>query len=363
MLQDVEKYSEKTSQGGLLMKKTLSFLTAFISLCSVVSCDSGKPAENNPPVINKGEVQIVDISKPYRKTEMPFPDKLQGISSIFYSEKSGILHIIGNDSEENLKVCITDSDFSMYSYADLKLKIDYSKDENIAFAVSENNIFAFISTAEQGEENEEISYTYKLKIYDTSGNVRSVCDFVIDDSLLSDCLYKGVRGLSCAGENRLILDIDGTFLLVDTEGNVIEKLTEESADNYMESVNGYIRHYVENSGYYGLKSDKTTEKLIDFTDSGLSGISAISPIAKGEFACLSEGKLYKLSERDIAEYSQMQTITLATASKIDEIQPTIADFNAESNLYQSALQNYLDSYEYSAEGIENAVNDLEMDIK
>ena len=92
----------------------------------------------------------------------------------------------------------------MYSYADLKLKIDYSKDENIAFAVSENNIFAFISTAEQGEENEEISYTYKLKIYDTSGNVRSVCDFVIDDSLLSDCLYKGVRSLSYAGENRLI---------------------------------------------------------------------------------------------------------------------------------------------------------------
>lgn len=344
------------------MKKILSFLTAFISLCSVVSCDSGKPAENNPPVINKGEVQIVDISKPYKKTEMPFPDKLQGISSIFYSEKSGILHIIGNDSEGNLKVCITDSDFSMYSYADLKLKIDYSKDENIAFAVSENNIFAFISTAEQGEENKEISYTYKLKIYDTSGNVRYVCDFVIDDSLLSDCLYKGVRGLSCAGENRLILDIDGTFLLVDTEGNVIEKLTEESADNYMESANGYIRHYVENSGYYGLKSDKTTEKLIDFTDSGLSGISAISPIAKGEFACLSEGKLYKLSERDIAEYSQMQTITLAAASKIDEIQSMIADFNAESNLYQIDLKNYLDSYEYSAEGVENAVSDLEMDI-
>ena len=61
------------------MKKTLSFLTAFISLCSVVSCNSDKPAENNPPVINKGEVQIVDISKPYKKTEMPFPDKLQGI--------------------------------------------------------------------------------------------------------------------------------------------------------------------------------------------------------------------------------------------------------------------------------------------
>ena len=344
------------------MKKIMSFLTALISLCSMVSCNSDKPAENNPSIINKGKVQIVDISKPYKKTEMPLPDKLQGISSIFYSEKSGNLHIIGNDSEGKIKVCITDSDFSMYSYADLKLKIDYSKDENIAFAVSENNIFAVISSAEQAEENEEISYTYRLKIYDNSGNELSLSDFVIDDSLLSDCLYKGIRGLSYAGENRLILDIDGTFLLVDTEGNVIEKLTEETADNYMESANGYIRHYVENSGYYGIKSDKTTEKLIDFTDSGLSGISAISPIANGEFACLSEGKLYKLSERDIAEYSQMQTITLAAASKIDEIQPMIADFNAESNLYQIDLKNYLDSYEYSAEGVENAVNDLEMDI-
>ncbi len=342
------------------MKKLIAFLTALIAICGV-SC-SEKPTSSNSRVINKEQVQIVDNSRIYKKTELPFPDELQGISNIFYSEKSGNIHIFGTDSEGNEKVCITDSDFSMYSYADLKLKMDYSKNESVAFAVSEDNIFAVISTAEQAEENEEISFTYRLKTYDNSGNELSVSDFTIDDSLLSECLYNGIRSIRYAGENRLILDIDSIFLLIDTEGNVIGTLTEETANDYIESTNGYIRYYVENNGYYGIKSDKTTEKLIDFTDSGLSGISAISPIAKGEFACLSEGKLYKLSERDIAEYSQMQTITLAAASKIDEIQPMIADFNAESNLYQIDLKNYLDGYEYSAEGVENAVNDLEMDI-
>ncbi len=342
------------------MKKLIAFSTALIALCGV-SC-SEKPTSSNSRVINKEQVQIVDNSRIYKKTELPSPDELQGISNIFYSEKSGNIHIFGTDSEGNEKVCITDSDFSMYSYADLKLKMDYSKNESVAFAVSEDNIFAVISTAVQAEENEEISFTYRLKTYDNSGNELSVSDFTIDDSLLSECLYNGIRSIRYAGENRLILDIDSIFLLIDTEGNVIGTLTEETANDYIESANGYIRHYVENNGYYGIKSDKTTEKLIDFTDSGLSGISAISPIAKGEFACLSEGKLYKLSERDIAEYSQMQTITLAAASKIDEIQPMIADFNAESNLYQIDLKNYLDGYEYSAEGVENAVNDLEMDI-
>lgn len=342
------------------MKKLIAFLTTLIAICGV-SC-SEKPTSSNSRVINKEQVQIVDNSRIYKKTELPFPDELQGISNIFYSEKSGNIHIFGTDSEGNEKACITDSDFSMYSYADLKLKMDYSKNESVAFAVSEDNIFAVISTAVQAEENEEISFTYRLKTYDNSGNELSVSDFTIDDSLLSECLYNGIRSIRYAGENRLILDIDSIFILIDTEGNVIETLTEETVNDYTESANGYIRHYVENNGYYGIKSDKTTEKLIDFTDSGLSGISAISPIAKGEFACLSEGKLYKLSERDIAEYSQMQTITLAAASKIDEIQPMIADFNAESNLYQIDLKNYLDGYEYSAEGVENAVNDLEMDI-
>ena len=342
------------------MKKLIAFLTALITLCGV-SC-SGKNTDSSSRIINGEQVQIVDNSRIYKKTELPFPDELQGISNIFYNEKSGNIHIFGTDSEGNEKVCITDSDFSMYSYADLKLKIDHYKDENIAFAVSENNIFAVISTAEQEEENEELSYTYGLKIYDNSGNMLSVSDFAVDDSLLSDCLYKGIRSLNYAGENRLILGIDSTFLLVDTEGNVIETLTAETAYDYTESVNGYIRHYVENNGYYGITADKTTEKLIDFTDSGLSGISAISPIANGDFVCFMDRKLYRLSERDMEEYGEMQEITLAAAGFIDEIQPMIADFNAESNLYQIKLKNYSDSYEYSIEGLENAVNDLEIDI-
>lgn len=342
------------------MKKTIAILTALITLCSV-SC-SEKPTDNSSRVINGEQVQIVDNSRIYKKSELPFPNELKGISNIFYNEKSGNIHIIGTDSEGNIKVCISDNDFSMYSYADLKLKIDYSKNESVAFAVSEDKIYAVISSAVQAEENEEISYTYRLKTYDNSGNEFSVSDFAIADSLLSECLYKGIRSIRYAGENRLILGVDSTFLLVDTEGNVIETLTEETADSYMESTNGYIRHYVENNGYYGIKSDKTIEKLIDFTDSGLSGINVISPIAKGDFVCFMDRKLYRLSERDIAEYSQMQTITLAAASKIDEIQPAIAEFNAESNLYQIDLKNYLDGYEYSAEGLENAVKDLEMDI-
>ncbi len=342
------------------MKKLMSFLTAIITLCGV-SCNE-KPTNSNSRVITKEQVQIVDNSRIYKKTELPFPDELQGISNIFYNEKSGNIHIIGNDSEGNEKACITDSDFSMYSYTNFKLKMDYSKNESVAFAVSEDKIYAVISTAVQAEETEEISFTYRLKTYDNSGNELSVSDFTIDDSLLSKCLYKGIRSICCAGENRLILGIDSTFLLVDTDGNVIETLTEESANDYMESTNGYIRHYVENNGYYGIKTDKTTEKLIDFTDSGLSGINAISPIANGDFVCYMDRKLYRLSERDIAEYSEMQEITLAAAGYIDEIQPMIADFNAESNLYQIKLKNYAESYEYSIEGLEKAVNNLEIDI-
>ncbi len=62
------------------------------------------------------------------------------------------------------------------------------------------------------------------------------------------------------------------------------------------------------------------------------------------------------------ENEEIHEITLAVAAKYDGIQGYITEFNDSGNKYHINVKDYLKDNEYSIEGIDRALNDLEKDI-
>lgn len=351
------------------MKKTTAFFLSIMTLFAAVSCSSDKKSGSS--VIVRNEMQLVDSSRIYKKTELPFPDGMKTVTDFLYSEAEDKVYIIGADTEDNVICCMTDSSFSMYKNVELNMR--YDMDANSVYAVSSDRIYAVETSIDHGDDvltadtdydeyMRNAVYTYKLNVYDTDCNFISSDKLRITDELLTDSIFRAVTGLQCAKENRLVLEIGEAYLLIDPDGNIIDKADPENVSGFIESSGEYLSYYVDNGAFYGVRADNITEKLIDFANSGLSGISRITPITDGDFICCEGNKIFRLSERDEAEFSGLQEITLAVATKTDDIQYKISDFNSQSNLYRIKMKNYLDGYEYSIKGLENAAHDLEMDI-
>ncbi len=341
--------------------RTIAIFLTFSALICNTGCGENT---DKPPVKNELQVNVVDNSRIYKKSQVEYPDRFQTISDIFFNENSGKIYIIGSDSEGNISCCVTDESFSAYTYADLEICPDIVS-ETVSFAFSGDSLFALISKAdlvENAEITPDTSYSYTLNIYDDYGKKISSTDFTLTDNLLSDIAGKAVWKLTYIGENKLYMSIGGISFVTDFSGNIIEVVEDYEQNHLVENYTEYVKYQIDNSGYFKVNPDKSMEKLIDFADSGFNGISQISPISNGNFLCCMGGSLYKLSEMDEAEIAEIKEITLAIASNGDMIQPVIADFNSDNNGYRINLKNYSENYEYSAEGMENAVKDLEMDI-
>lgn len=351
------------------MKKRILFFLSMLMLFVVVSCSSNEDPVSS--VTTHSEIQLIDNSRIYKKSELPYPEGINIMTDLLYNEATDSVYIFGADADGKIICCITDSSFSMYKKAELDMR--YSMDTSLIYAVSSDRIYAVLTNIDHGDDvmtddtdyDEYMSnavYTYRLNAYDADCNLISSANIGITDGSLTDSHFRTVTGLKCAKESRLILGAGEAYLLIDTDGNVIDEVDPENVSELIESSGEYLSYYVDNGAFYGVKTDNMTEKLIDFANSGLSGISMITPIAGGDFVCCEGNGIYRLSERDEAEFAGIQEITLSVAGKTDRIQDRIAEFNSQSNLYRVTIKNYLDGYEYSIKGLESAAHDLEMDI-
>ena len=342
------------------MKKIISFTLAAITLFSAVSCSSASEKSNSTS--NKAANVITDKSRIFKRSEFPFPDKLNTITDILYDEKSGKVCIIGQDESGETLCCFTDSSFSMYRYADLGIR---SENEcSAAYLLSDGKLYALLTLTNYADDDiANAEYTYKLNIYDDSFSLLSSVNIEnTDENDLGQA-----SGLYMAKDSGLVAEIGSQYVTIAPNGRITSAVQREKNDelgiaDMIADTWKYSYYYRDNTAFYGVKSDKSREKLVDFANSGLSDVRSIAPLADDEFVCTIGGKLYRLSERDNAELADVKEITLAVALNIDSIQPMIADFNSGSNLYRVNVKNYSDGHEHTIEGFESAAHDLEMDI-
>ncbi|MBQ6182217.1 MAG: hypothetical protein IJK31_11110 [Ruminococcus sp.] len=341
------------------MKRLAAIMLSVLTLVSAVACSTG----NNSNTAPKETVRTVsDESRIFKKSELPYPDKLTSISDILYNDTSDRVYIIGSDTKGKTLCCTADSSFSLYKYAELDIEI--KTDNSAVFAVSGDKLYALITDVRYTEDGsfESAEYSYTLITYDNDfSKLSSVSIENADDSISGQAseLYIGK-------DSGLVFAIGMGYVVIDESGKITDTVSFDKDEEHAiaELVKGgrYAYYYSDNAAYYGVKADNSIVKLIDFANSGLSNLRTIAPIADNEFVCVSDNKLYRLSERDSAELANITELTLAAAGETDSIQNTIADFNSGSNLYRVNVKNYLDGHEYSIEGFEAAAHDLEMDI-
>jgi|GEM_PF-3241353 hypothetical protein len=68
------------------MKRIISFTLAVITLLSAVSCSSGR--EKSSSTSNTAASVVTDKSRIFKRSELPFPDKLNIITDILYDGKT-----------------------------------------------------------------------------------------------------------------------------------------------------------------------------------------------------------------------------------------------------------------------------------
>lgn len=342
------------------MKRIASFAIAVITLLSAVSCSSASEKSNSTS--NKAANVITDKSSIFKRSELPFPDKLNIITDILYDEKSGTVCIIGQDESGETLCCFTDSSFSMYKYSDLV--INSGTEGSAVYLLSDGRLYALLTQVNYANDDiTNAEYTYKLNIYDDSFSLLSSVNIEnTDENDLGQA-----SGLYMAKDSGLVAEIGSQYVTIAPDGRITSAVQREKNDELgitelIDDTEKYSYYYNDNTAFYGVKSDKSREKLVDFANSGLNEVRSIAPLADEEFVCTIGGKLYRLSERDNAELADVKEITLAVALNIDSIQPMISDFNSGSNLYRVNVKNYSDGHEHTIEGFESAAHDLEMDI-
>ena len=341
------------------MKRIASFAIAVITLLSAVSCSSASEKSNSTS--NKAANVITDKSRIFKRSELPFPDKLNIITDILYDEKSEKVCIIGQDGSGETLCCLTDSSFSMYRYADLG--IQSGNESSAVYLLADGMLYALCTQIKYADGDfTDAEYTYKLNIYDDGFNLVSSADIENTDEFFGQA-----SGLYVAKDSGFVTEIGSQYVTIAADGKITGAVQREKNDELgiAELINDtekYSYYYCDNTAFYGVKSDKSRDKLVDYANSGLNQVRSIAPLADGEFVCTMAGKLYRLSERDADDLAEIKEITLAVAFNIDSIQPMIADFNSGSNLYRVNVKNYLDGHEYNIEGLESAAHDLEMDI-
>ena len=346
------------------MKRIVSFTLAVITLLSAVSCSSDSDKSSRSP--NTAANVVTDKSRIFKKSELPFPDKLNIITDILYDEKTEKVCIIGQDGSGETLCCSTDSSFSMYRYADLG--IQSGTESSAVYLLADGTLYALCTQIKFADGDfTDTEYTYKLNTYDDSFNLVSSANIENVEQYFNENGFGQAISLHMAKDGDFVAEIGAQYVTIAPDGKITGAIQREKYDeldiaDMIADKENYSYYYHDNTALYGVKPDKSRDKLIVFANSGLSEVRCIAPLADEEFVCTMGSKLYRLSERDADDLAEIKELTLAVALNIDSIQPMIADFNSGSNLYRVNVKNYSDGHEHTIEGFESAAHDLEMDI-
>lgn len=136
----------------------------------------------------------------------------------------------------------------------------------------------------------------------------------------------------------------------------------------------YTLYLSTNNSLYGMKSDGSTEEVINWTDSDLNGdyITSLIPLENEDFIILERNwnsggdtAVYRLTKRDVSELANTKVITLLAEYANNDVTDMVRAFNQSHTDYRIKLEDYSKYYEYDEEtheSINDPENQLKMDI-
>lgn len=379
--------------------KMKKFLSGLLVMLTAVSCSSVKNKDSRNTGGNKRTVISVNESSEgiCNISSLPMPEGLSSVTDLLFDESSGNVYMVGTDSSGDMKIVVTDSNFGFYRLlaTDIEFNSTLEPDSRIIFGTDENRLYAVIIRADS--ESPESTYHNRIFVIDPSGELISSGDIETEGEAITDIACAGGQIVVCTGTSCISVNGSGDILAqVNNElsriisfsdgritGSKMEKgnsvlcdidpetlKADEMSVAIPETINGefsrgtgvYLAYISSGTGVYGLKEDNSMDRIINFTASGISGVTKICPVAGGDFIAVSGGSPVRISAGDPAEFGEIQELTLAVAGKYDRIQQQVSDFNAQSTRYRLKINDYSAGYEYSIQGLEAAANDLEMDI-
>lgn len=164
------------------------------------------------------------------------------------------------------------------------------------------------------------------------------------------------------------------FNSYDSDGNSIKFIDPEtmsvSSDKIKMDINVGIDTISQGTGDYilyiktytdllGLKADGTTDELINWVNSDLSGnqITSVIPVENEEFIALEQNwnknnntnTFYRLTKRDASEIENVQIINMVVSYTDDEIMNEIKEFNKTNGDYRINVDDYGNYYEWDEE--------------
>ena len=438
------------------IKRTLAGVFAAAMLCSAASCSSGSNngsgdgsngngSGNSPSASNVSDKTITNV---YRSVEMNTDLPMEYISAITPLGDSGNFIVCGSDTKGNSYIYTADPEFSSFTELDLGVEYPENSTHNMNCCVLGNgNIAVLLQVADYGDfklpnyddpdfdydtfdfeaMQEAAKYSNYFIILDSTGSVVSTNE----PTDLEEYTYMdgtiAVSALAPIGEDKCIANLyteaEEVYLVIDTDGKVIEKLDLEngnglyqscmdsehnlcyvtweeagmaikklSASDYsqLDSIslkdvenNGMLNIIKGDSDYefymtgstslYGIKADGTVNEVINWIDSDINGnyISAVASLGNGEFVTYERdwntnaNSLNRLTKRDASELADTEVLTLAVMYADSSITSQVTAFNKKNDKIRVKIKDYSSYYEYDEQN-EKTVNtpakQLKMDI-
>lgn len=144
--------------------------------------------------------------------------------------------------------------------------------------------------------------------------------------------------------------------------------------NRLMTGSGDYSFYVSNStSLFGIKADGTTDEIINWLDSDLSGdyIDFVVPAENGEFIIhenngrTDTNSFYRLTKRDTSEMENVQVITMVVDYSDSDVTEKIKEFNKSNDGYRIKVEDYNKYYEWDEEKgtqINSPETQLKLDI-
>lgn len=159
-------------------------------------------------------------------------------------------------------------------------------------------------------------------------------------------------------DKTILRRIDAETLTIDNKNDIV---LDEKTINNVNSItkgSGDYKLYISCSkSLFGIKEDNSTEELINWIDSDLSGdtISSIIPLEDGDFIVFEndwnadKNNLYRLTKRDVSELSNTTVINVAVEYSDPDFMSKVKEFNKTSDKYRIRIDDYSSYYEWDEE--------------
>lgn len=127
--------------------------------------------------------------------------------------------------------------------------------------------------------------------------------------------------------------------------------------NIMQGAGDYDFYISDSTSLFGVKADGTTDEVINWLDSDLSGdyIDFCVPVENGEFIIhernwsTNTDSFYRLTKRDASELENVQIINMVVAYSDNEVMDKVKKFNQENDGYRIKVDDYNKYYEWDDE--------------